>query len=325
MIGFARPLLLLLLLLLPWWWWRRRRVPIPVATVSDVAPFRHAVRGRWRLWMPPALRSLGWAALMLAAAGPYRRGDRSLVTADGIAIVLALDISSSMLAEDFAPANRMTVAKQQATAFIRARANDRIGLVVFAGEALTLVPVTLDYPTLERAIAGIEIGQLEDGTAIGMGLATAVARLRKVPGETKVVVLLTDGENNRGLIDPRTAAQTAEAFGIRLYTVGIGSEGEARIPTGRGLSGYRYEVVPVSMDEPLLTEMAEQTGGKYFRARDAQGLTATLREIDRLERTPVEVVRYRRQDERTTPFLAIGLLLLAAELAIGATVVVRVP
>lgn len=323
--GVVRPALLLLLLLLPIWWWHRARLRLPTAVVSDAAPFRAAARGRWRLWIPPVLRSLAFAALVVAAAGPFRRGDRSRVVTDGIGIVLALDVSSSMLAEDFAPDNRLAVARRQAIAFVRGRSADRIGLVTFAGEALTLVPVTLDYPTLERAIAGLETGNLEDGTAIGMGLATAVARLRKVPGKDKVVLLLTDGENNRGLIDPRTAAQTAAAFGIRVYTIGIGSEGEARIPTGRGLSGFRYEVLPVSIDEELLTEMATMTGGQYFRARDAQALATIFREIDRLERTPVEVVRYRRQDERTRPFLAAGLLLLALELAVGATAVVRVP
>lgn len=298
---------------------------MPVATVSEVGPFARAVRGRWRLWIPPVLRSLAWSALILAAAGPFRPGDRTLITTDGVAIVIAIDVSSSMLAEDFAPANRLTVAKQQAASFIRGRTADRIGLVTFAGEALTLVPVTLDYPMLVRTIEDIGTGQLEDGTAIGMGLATAVARLRKVPGKDKVILLLTDGENNRGMIDPRTAAQAAEAFGIRVYTVGVGSEGEARVPTNRGLSGFRYEILPVRIDEALLTEIAEQTGGRYFRARDAQGLATVFGEIDRLERTPVETIRYRRQDERTRPFLVAALLFLMVELAVGATLVVRVP
>lgn len=325
MIQFTRPLLLLLLLALPWWWWRRTRLRMPVAIVSEVGPFARAVQRRWRLWIPPVLRSLAWAALIVAAAGPFRPGDRTLVTTDGVTIVIAIDVSSSMLAEDFAPANRLTVAKQQAASFIRGRSADRIGLVSFAGEALTLVPVTLDYPMLLRAIDNIETGQLEDGTAIGMGLATAVARLRKVPGKEKVVLLLTDGENNRGMIDPRTAAQAAEAFDIRIYSVGVGSEGEARVPLDRGLSGFRYEIMPVRIDEALLTEISEQTGGRYFRAKDAAGLANIFREIDRLERTPVETVRYRRQDERTRPFLLVAMLFLMVELAVGATLVVRVP
>lgn len=326
MSGFARPWLLLLLLALPlWWWWRSRRTQPTVMTVSDAAPFAAAARGRWRLLVPPILRVLAVAVFIVAAAGPFRRGDRSNVRAEGIAIVIALDVSSSMLAEDFTPSNRLEVAKRQAIAFVRARPDDRIGLVVFAGEALTQVPVTLDHPALEASIASLEVGQLEDGTAIGSGLATAVARLRKVPGKEKVILLLSDGENNRGLIDPRTAGQTAEAFGIKVYSIGVGTEGEARVPTGTGLNGFRYEVLPVRIDEALLKEIADRTGGRYFRARDSEALGRIFQQIDRLERTAVEVTRYTRHEERTAPLLAAGLALLAIELAVASTLVVRVP
>ncbi len=325
MIEFVRPWLLLLLLALPWWWYRRRRVPLATAVVSDSAPFLAATRGRWKLWLPPTLRSLVVAALVVAAAGPYRQGDRTIVNADGIAIVIALDVSSSMLAEDFSPANRLEVAKQQALAFVRGRTADRIGLVTFAGEALTQVPVTLDYPALERAIESVRIGDLEDGTAIGSGLATAVARLRKVPGKEKVILLLTDGENNRGLIDPRTAAQTAQAFGIKVYTIGVGTEGQARVPTGQGLNGFRYEMLPVRIDEALLREIADHTGARYFRAKDSEALTRIFGQIDRLERTPVDVIRYTRHEERTRPFLAAAFVLLGLELLLATTTVVRVP
>lgn len=325
MIFFARPWLFVLVLALPWWWWHRRRREVRTAPVSDVAPYQSTLAGHWRLSVPPLLRSLAWLTLVAAAAGPFRRGDRTMVASDGIAIVIAIDVSSSMLAEDFAPSNRLTVAKQQAVAFIRGRTADRIGLVTFAGEALTQVPVTLDYPALERAVDGLEVGVLEDGTAIGSGLATAIARLRRVPGKEKVVLLLTDGENNRGLIDPRTAASTAEAFGVKVYTVGVGTEGEARIPTGRGLNGFRYEVLPVRIDEALLTEIADQTGGQYFRATDAASLGRIFRQIDRLERSRVDVVRYVRQEERTRPFLVAALGFLLLELLVSATLVVRVP
>lgn len=325
MIDLVRPWLLPLLLVLPWWWWRRRRVPPATAIVSDTAPFVAATRGRWKLWLPPILRSLVITSLVIAAAGPFRRGDRTIVSADGIAIVIAMDVSSSMLAEDFTPANRMEVAKQQALAFVRGRTADRIGLVTFAGEALTQVPVTLDYPALERAIEAVRIGDLEDGTAIGAGLATAVARLRKMPGKEKVILLLTDGENNRGLIDPRTAAQTAQVFGIKVYTIGVGTDGQARVPTGQGLNGFRYEMLPVRIDEVLLKEIANHTGGRYFRAKDTEALTRIFQQIDRLERTPVDVVRYTRHEERTRPFLAAALVLLAGELLLSATIVVRVP
>ncbi len=325
MIHFARPWFFLLLLAVPcWWWWRARRLEVRAAPVSETRPFAESVRGRWRLAVPPLLRSLTCVALVAAVAGPYRNGDRTVVSANGIAIVVAIDVSSSMLAEDFAPSNRITVAKQQAIAFVRGRTADRIGLVTFAGEAITQVPVTLDYPSLERAINNLQVGLLQDGTAIGSGLATAVARLRRVPGKEKVVLLLTDGENNRGLIDPRTAAETAKAFGVKVYTVGVGSEGEARFPLN-GVNGFRYEMLPVRIDEALLTEIAEETGGQYFRAKDSEALGRIFRQIDQLERSRVDVVRYIRQEERTRPFLVAAFAFLALELLVGATLVVRVP
>jgi Ca-activated chloride channel family protein len=270
-------------------------------------------------------RAAALGALIIGAAGPRIGGDTVEVKKEGIAIVITIDISSSMLAEDFAPSNRLEVAKRQAVGFVRGRSADRIGLVAFAGEALTQVPVTLDYPVVEQAVMDLKIGSLEDGTAIGSGLATAVNRLRRVPDKSKVVLLLTDGENNRGLIDPRTAAQTAAAFGIKVYTIGVGTIGEAPIPTGRGLGGFRYELLPVRIDEPLLKEIAGKTGGRYFRARDSEALSRIFRQIDALEKTPIQVTRYTRYDEATRPLILLGLSALALELLIGSTLVVRVP
>jgi len=325
-IAVARPWLLVLLLALPVWWWRRRRLRPVAAVVSDSTPFARATSGHWRLLLPPALRSVAVAAFIIAAAGPYRPGDRVVVSANGIAIVIAIDVSSSMLAEDFAPSNRIEVAKAEAIDFVRGREADRIGLVAFAGEALTQMPVTLDYPALVSAIQSVQSGDLEDGTAIGSGLAIAVARLRKVPGASKVILLLTDGVNNRGLIDPRTAAETAAAYDIKVYTIGIGSEGEARIPTGRDAEGvYRYETLPVEIDEPLLQDIARRTGGQYFRARDSQALAKIFSEIDKLARAPVNTVRYTRRAEETLPPLLLGVLSLGIELLIGGTIVIRVP
>ena len=164
------------------------------------------------------------------------------------------------------------MAKQTAIEFVRARSSDRIGLVAFAAQALTQVPLTTDYAVLEQGIRGLKIGMLEDGTAIGTGIATAANRLRRAPGKSKVIVLLTDGVNNRGTVDPRTAAQAAESFGIRIYTIGVGTRGQAPVPMGQGLEGLRYQMMPVEIDEPLLTEIASTSGGRYFRATDTESL-----------------------------------------------------
>lgn len=322
---FARPWLLLLLLLLPYWWWRRRRASSGAA-YSDVSLAARVARPAWWVRLPPALRGLTLGAWMVAAAGPRLGGDRIELKKEGIAIVIAIDISSSMLAEDFAPSNRLEVAKQQAIGFIRGRTSDRIGLVAFAGEALTQVPVTLDYPVVEQAVTDIRIGSLEDGTAIGSGLAVAVNRLRRAPDKSKVILLLTDGENNKGLIDPRTAAATAAAYGIKVYTIGVGTEGEAPIPTGRALGGgFRYEILPVKIDEDLLKEIAGKTGGRYFRAKDSQALSRIFQQIDQLEKSPTVMTRYTRFDEATRPFILLGLLSLGLEMLLNATLVVRVP
>lgn len=321
---FARPLVLLLLLVLPYWWWRRHRTRAGTA-YSDTSLAARVAQPAWWVQLPPGLRMLTLALWIVAAAGPRIGGDRIEFKKEGIAIVIAIDISSSMLAEDFAPSNRLEVAKQQAISFIRGRSSDRIGLVAFAGEALTQVPVTLDYPVVEQAVTDIRIGSLEDGTAIGSGLAVAVNRLRKAPDKSKVVLLLTDGENNKGLIDPRTAAATAAAYGIKVYTIGVGTEGEAPIPTGRALGGgFRYEVLPVKIDEALLKEIADKTGARYFRAKDSQALSRIFQQIDQLEKSPTVMARYTRFDEATRPFVLAGLLTLGLELLLSATLVVRV-
>jgi Ca-activated chloride channel homolog len=324
-VSFARPWLLLLLLALPVWWWLRRRSAVPAARYSDVTLPAQASRRRWWVRLPPVLRGFTLAALVLAAAGPRIGGDTVEIKQEGIAIVITIDISSSMLAEDFAPSNRLEVAKRQAVGFIRGRTADRIGLVAFAGEALTQVPVTLDYPVIEQAVMDLKIGSLEDGTAIGSGLATAVNRLRRAPDKSKVILLLTDGENNKGLIDPRTAAATAAAYNIKVYTIGVGTIGEAPIPTGRGLGGFRYELLPVRIDEPLLQEIAHKTGGRYFRAKDSEALSRIFRQIDALEKTPIQVTRYTRYDETTRPLILLAVAALALELLLGSTLVVRVP
>jgi len=326
-VSFARPLFLGLLALLPLWWWLRARrlARLSGTRTSDVRPAEGVTERLWVARLPVTLRSVCLGAWMVAAAGPRLGSARKETRSEGISIVLCVDLSSSMLAEDFAPANRIDVAKQTALEFVRARTSDRIGVVAFAAQALTQVPITTDYAVLEEALRELRVGMLEDGTAIGTAIATAATRLRRAPGKSKVIILLTDGVNNRGTVDPRTAAQAAAAFGIRIYTIGVGTRGEAPVPTGQGVDGLRYQNLPVEIDEPLLTDVARATGGRYFRATDSESLRHVFEEINRLEKTTVEQVVYRRFDEAYRVPLALGLLALGLEIVISATFAVRVP
>ena len=326
--SFARPLLLLALGLLPLWWWLRakRLAGLSGTRMSDVRPAAGVTERLWVARLPVTLRSACLGAWIVAAAGPRVGAAHSEMRSEGISIVLAVDISGSMQAEDFAPANRMDVAKQTAIEFVRARKSDRIGLVAFAGQALTKVPITTDYAVLEEALRALHPGMLEDGTAIGTAIGTAANRLRRAPGKSKVLVLLTDGVNNRGTVDPRTAGQAAATLGIRVYTIGVGTRGEAPVPTEYGPDGQlRYEKRPVEIDEALLTDIASMTGGRYFRATDTESLRHVFEEINRLEKTPVEQVVYRRFDEAFRVPLALGLVALALELVVAGTFAVRVP
>ncbi|MES2525183.1 MAG: VWA domain-containing protein [Gemmatimonadota bacterium] len=318
-LNFAHAEALLLLLLLPLWsWWRRRR-----AREEPAIPFSRAgvlARGpRPRIaWtrVLPWLRTVAIAGFIVAVAQPRTGARAENVSNEGIDIAVVIDISSSMLAEDFQPQNRLEVAKDKVKRFVLGRKTDRVGLVAFSGEALTQVPLTTDYPVVLAAIDNLQVGQLEDGTAIGSAIVTAANRLRSAPGRSRVMVLLTDGENNRGSIDPRTAAQAAAAFGIRVYAIGVGSEGMASVPVGRGLFGLRYENRPVKIDEPLLTEIATTTGGRYFRARDAEALQNIYTQIDALERSVIQARAFIRYTERFRWPLAVGLGALMLELAL---------
>ena len=316
---FGSPWVLLLLLLLPaWWLWRRRRRPAAIvfSRVSVLANGPRAGRGIARALL--VARNLVLVGLIIALARPRSAGRAEQSTTEGINIVITFDISSSMLAEDFQPQNRLEVARDKVKQFIAMRSSDRIGVVAFSGEALTQVPLTTDYPVVMAAVDNLQPGQLEDGTAIGTAIATAANRLRDAPGNSRVVVLLTDGVNNRGSIDPRTAAQAAAAFGVKIYTIGVGTEGMAPVPVGRGVFGLRYENRPVEIDDALLTDVAKRTGGRYFRARDAVALQRITEEIDRLERTPVRTRVYTRYSELYRWPLGIALLALALELSLAA-------
>jgi Ca-activated chloride channel homolog len=318
-IQFASAWALPLLLVLPVWWLirrRRHRPAIIFSRVSALARGPKAGRGVARLLF--ALRNIVLLASVVALARPRSGARAEDVTSEGINIVIAFDISSSMLAQDFQPQNRLEVARQKVREFVAMRKSDRIGIVAFSGEALTQVPLTTDYPVVTAAINNLQPGQLEDGTAIGTAIATAANRLKDAPGQSRVLVLLTDGVNNRGSIDPRTAARAAAAVGIRVYSIGVGTEGMAPVPVGRGLFGLRYEMRPVEIDDALLTEVARITGGRYFRARDAAALDRITREIDRLERAPVQTRSYVRFTELYRWPLITAALALATELLLSA-------
>jgi Ca-activated chloride channel family protein len=327
--GFANPWALGLLLVIPLWLWWTRRGPRTSIIFSRTETLRRVVHaGTTRLArLPGWLRGGAILLLIIALAAPRTGASVVDVDSEGIAIVIVLDISSSMLAQDFEPRNRLAVAKQQVARFVAGRQYDRIGLVAFAGEALTQVPITIDYPVIYQAIEQLQAGtgMLEDGTAIGTAIATAANRLRRAPGESRVMIVMTDGENNRGEIDPLTAAQAATAFGIKIYTIGVGSEGVAPIPVASGPFGIQYAQLPVHIDEELLTEIADLSGGRYFRATNEAGLDSIYHEIDRLEKTSVDVQKYVNFTPWHLPFVLVGALLLLAEWALRASRWGRIP
>ena len=302
---------------------RRRSGAIRYSDVESLreSDVRRTGRRRHALF---ALRVLALAALIVAFSRPQTGVTSETVSAEGIDIVLAIDVSSSMLAEDLEP-NRLEAAKTVAADFVEGRRNDRIGLVVFAGEAFTQVPLTLDYSVVTDLLGQMEVGMIEDGTAVGMGLATAVKRLQASDAESQVVVLLTDGRNNTGEIGPVTAGQMAQALGVRVYTIGAGSQGMARVPIDDRLRGRRYVTVEVDIDEASLQEVAETTGGRYFRATDRGGLGRIYEEIDALETTEIEVQNFTSYGELFHYPLAAGLVLLLLEVGLGQTVLRKLP
>ena len=327
--GFARPWLLLLLLAVPLWIWYQRRRPGSSLMFSraSLLGWLGSLRTARLARLPDQLRGLAFTLLVLAAAGPRTGSSVVDIDAEGIAIVLTLDISSSMLAEDLSPTNRMEVARATAREFVQRREYDRIGMVAFAGEALTQVPITIDYDVLLQSLQGLQAGSgmLEDGTAIGTAIATAANRLRRVDGKSRVIVLVTDGENNRGEIDPLTAARAAAAYGIKIYTIGIGTEGVARVPVARGPFGIQYATLPVHIDENLLRQIAGLSGGRYFRAQTREALDRIYEEIDALEKSTVRVRRYVDYTPRHLPLVLFAISLLMAEWLLRASRWGRLP
>ena len=326
---FASPhLLWLLLLLLPmtaWYVYRQLRGGAAIR-ISSVAGVAGAPR-TWRYYgrhLPFVLRCGAVALLVVALARPRTVEYDSRTNAEGIDIVLAIDVSGSMLARDFRP-DRITAAKEVAASFVADRIGDRIGLVVFAGEAYTQSPLTTDKGTLQTLLGRVRSGLVEDGTAIGNGLATAINRLRESDAKSKVVILLTDGENNAGQIAPLTAAGIAEAQGIRVYTIGVGTQGKAPSPIDDMIGQVSYRMAEVKIDEKTLREMAEATGGRYFRATDKAKLEAIYEEIDRLEKSEVEISEFTLYHEEFVRWVLAALVLLAAEFLLSHFVFRKIP
>lgn len=329
---FLHPGMLLLLLLIPillyaYFWLEKRGRPRIV--FSDLSPFRNIpttsrVKLRHSLI---ALRALALSALVIALARPQAGSQTRELLSPGIDIMIALDISTSMMEKDMAP-DRLTAAKEVARSFVRGREqalqNDRIGLIVFARAAFTKCPLTVDYALLDKILEGITFTRREfDGTAIGNALAAAVNRLQDSPGESKVVILLTDGLNNAG-IDPMLAASAAQAMQVKVYTIGVAPAGMMR-RVHDPIFGYRHQFVGLEIDETQMREIARVTGGKYFRAEDKKSLAEIFREIDELEKTEVKVKEFYRYAERFAPWTLMALLALAVELALGRTALRRMP
>lgn len=325
---FANPGFLWLLLLIPalgYLFWRRRRRMVTELRFSSLQPFssiRRTFRERLR-HVPVGLRYVALGCLIVALARPQSISSRENMYTEGIDIVLVLDISGSMLAQDFTP-NRLEAAKNVADEFIAGRTNDRIGLVIFSAESFTQCPLTTDYPVLRNLLSEVKNGMIEDGTAIGLALANAVNRLKDSKATSKVIILLTDGVNNRGEIDPITAGRIAATYGIRVYTIGVGAEGYAPYPVQTPF-GVRMQLMKVDLDEKTLQQIAQMTGGKYFRATDNRKLKAIYREIDSLEKSKIEVTAYKRHTDLFPAWLLTGLLVLLVEAGLSNTLLRKLP
>ncbi len=324
MIHFANPQFLILLLFLPVlavWYWKRQTRRTATLRYSNTGLFRKVKQPRSQKWRHSVfvLRMLALALAIVALARPQAGHTEEEIITEGIDIVLTLDISSSMLAEDFRPLNRLEAAKQVAEKFIKGRKTDRIGMVVFAGKSFTQCPLTLDYGIVINFLKDIRVGLIEDGTAIGLAIANAVNRLRHSEAKSKVVILLTDGRNNRGEIYPVTAAKVAKAMDVRIYTIGVGTRGQALYPINDPIFGKRYVRMPVDIDEDMLKQVASITGGKYFRATDQESLEKIFEEIDRLEKTKIEVKEYTRYTELFMNWMWVALAALVLEMVLANT------
>ncbi len=328
---FKDPIFLLLLLLLPaayFIYWKQARAAL---RFSSIESFKK-IPPSWRLKIRPLILLLPLivsALFIFGLARPQKGIEESQIEAEGIDIVLSVDISGSMLAEDFTLngnyVNRLEVVKEAVKNFVSGRTGDRIGLVLFAGRPYTQCPLTLDYAVLQTLLEKAEIGMIEDGTAIGSGLATAVARLKETKSKSKVIILLTDGVNNAGSIDPLTAASLAKSLGIKVYTIGAGTRGEARFPATDIFGNKVYRPVHIPMDEEILKKIAEMTGGAYFRATDTKLLFTIYKTIDDLEKTTAKVKIYIDYHELFPYFVLPGFCLLLLSLGLNHTLLRKIP
>lgn len=325
---FANPGYFWLLLLIPaavtWYWYRLRHLQakLQISTFTALSSLNPGWRVRFRHLLF-GLRMAALTFIIIALARPQRSMSSQNISVEGIDIILANDISGSMLAEDFRP-NRLEAAKDVASQFIKSRPNDRIGLVVFSGESFTQCPLTTDHSVLINLYSEIKSGMVDDGTAIGDGLATAVNRLKESKAISKVIILLTDGMHNMGAIDPVSAAEIASLYGIRIYTIGVGTIGTAPYPFETPF-GIQYQNVEVKIDEALLQKISAMTDGKYFRAVNKQKLQEIYKEIDQLEKSKIDVTEFKRKKEEFFPFLLIALVLLGLEILLRQTVFRTIP
>ena len=322
-IEFANPKLLWLLLLVPLaiiWYILRHKKQEASVNFSDLKGMVKLPK-TWKAYLRHLLFALKMAALALlivALARPQSSSTNSTSNIEGIDIVMAMDVSGSMLARDLKP-DRLTAAKNVASDFVKDRPGDRMGLVIFSGETFTQVPLTTDHGVMLNMLAEMKNGLIDDGTAIGDGLATAISRLKDSEAISKVVILLTDGMNNAGSVDPYTAAEMAKLFGVRVYTIGVGSYGTAPYPVQTPF-GTQMQQMKVEIDEKLLTTIANSTGGKYFRATNNQKLDEIYAEIDKLERSKIEVTEFRRLHEEFYPLVAWAIALLLLEFLLRKTI-----
>jgi Ca-activated chloride channel family protein len=329
-ISFAQSWVLWFLILIPlmivWYVFKGRKAK-PELQISTIAPFlgRKPSAVVRLMHVPFALRCLTVACIIVALARPQTKLAWQDMTAEGIDIMLSMDLSPSMLARDFKP-NRLESAKKVAMEFIDGRKNDRIGLVVFSGESFTQCPLTVDHSVLKNLLSAAEPNFLADGTAIGMGLATAVNRLRESKSTSKVIILITDGENNAGSVSPLTAAEIAQLYGIRVYTIGVGTRGMAYSPAYRYPNGeFGFDYVEVRIDEPLLKKIAEMTDAQYFRATNNEALMDIYKKIDQLEKTRFDVTEFRRKHEEFWPLVLLAALLLFTEWLLRNTLMRSIP